>query len=201
MITGANTGIGFETARSLAYFGCRVLLACRSRTKTEEAIAKIRAERDAAGDRCSFIPLDLASIESVKHAADLIKEQVDHVDMLILNAGVFALPYTQTVDGLETTFQVSHLSHFYLCQLLEDCLDYRTRVVVVSSESHRLVFIKFWILKNFIKYFRNRFSWLPPSDLSEQILSPNAKKYSSMMAYNNAKLCNVLFARGLARVC
>lgn len=182
VITGANTGIGFETARSLAYFGCRILMACRSQSKTDEAIEKIRAEREAAGDRCSFIPLDLSSIESVKQAAELIKAQVDHIDMLILNAAVFALPFTQTIDGLETTFQVCHLSHFYLCQLLEDRLDYRTRVIVVSSESHR-------------------FSWLPPFDLSEQLLSPNEKKYSSMIAYNNAKLCNVLFARGLAKVC
>lgn len=137
VITGANTGIGFETARSLAYFGCRVFLACRSQTKTEEAIGRIRAEREAAGERCSFIPLDLASIQSVKRGAEQIKAQVNHIDFLILNAAVFALPYTQTEDHLETTFQVCHLSHFYLCQLLEECLDHRTRVVVVSSESHR----------------------------------------------------------------
>lgn len=60
-----------------------------------------------------------------------------HIDYLILNAGVFALPYTKTVDGLETTFQVSHLSHFYLTLQLETLFDYRTRIVVLSSESHR----------------------------------------------------------------
>lgn len=141
VITGANTGIGFETARSLAYFGCRVFLACRSQSKTEEAIGKIRAEREAAGERCSFIPLDLTSIQSVKRAANQIKCQVNHIDFLILNAAVFALPYTQTEDHLETTFQVCHLSHFYLCQLLEECLDHRSRVVVVSSESHRYPYL------------------------------------------------------------
>lgn len=137
VITGANSGIGFETARSLAYFGCQVLLACRSREKTQEAIEAIRKEREAAGERCSFIPLDLCSMQSVKQAAQLIKEEVNHIDMLILNAAVFALPHTQTEDQLETTFQVCHLAHFYLCKLLEDCLDVRSRVVVVSSESHR----------------------------------------------------------------
>lgn len=137
VITGANAGIGFETARSLAYFGCRVLLASRSKEKTEEAIEVIRKEREAAGDRCSFIPLDLCSMQSVKQAAQLIKKEVNHIDMLILNAAVFALPYTQTEDQLETTFQVCHLAHFYLCKLLVDCLDSRTRVIVVSSESHR----------------------------------------------------------------
>lgn len=137
VITGANTGIGFETARSLSYFGCRVLLACRSEERTQEAIEKIRKERDSAGERCSFIPLDLCSMRSVKQAAQLIKEEAKHIDMLILNAAVFALPYTQTEDELETTFQVCHLAHFYLCKLLEDCLDSRTRVLIVSSESHR----------------------------------------------------------------
>lgn len=137
VITGANTGIGFETARSLSYFGCRVLLACRSEERTQEAIEKIRKERDSAGERCSFIPLDLCSMRSVKQAAQLIKKEAKHIDMLILNAAVFALPYTQTEDELETTFQVCHLAHFYLCKLLEDCLDSRTRVVIVSSESHR----------------------------------------------------------------
>lgn len=137
VITGANTGIGFETARSLAFFGCRVLLACRSKDKAEEAIEKIRKERDSAGERCSFIPLDLCSMRSVKQAAEFIKNQVNHIDMLILNAAVFALPYTETEDKLETTFQVCHLAHFYLGKLLVDCLGKGSRVVVVSSESHR----------------------------------------------------------------
>lgn len=137
VITGSNSGIGFETARTLAYFGCRVLLACRSKEKTEEAIETIRKERETAGERCSFILLDLCSMRSVKQAAQLIKKEVSHIDMLILNAGVFALPHTQTEDQLETTFQVCHLSHFFLCKLLEDCLDIRSRVIVVSSESHR----------------------------------------------------------------
>lgn len=137
VVTGASDGIGFETARCLSYFGCRVLLACRSKDKTDEAIQRIRQERESAGDRCSFIPLDLSSMQSVKQAAQQIKREVNHIDMLILNAAVFGLPYTQTQDGLETTFQVCHLAHFYLCKLLEDCLGNRTRVVVLSSESHR----------------------------------------------------------------
>lgn len=137
VITGANTGIGFETARSLAYFGCRVILACRSQAKTEEAIDRIRKERETAGNNCTFVPLDLESMQSVKNASELIKKEVNHIDMLILNAAVFALPYTQTENQLETTFQVCHLAHFYLCRLLEACLDIRSRIVVVSSESHR----------------------------------------------------------------
>lgn len=181
VVTGANCGIGFETTRSLAFFGCRVLLACRSQTAAEDAIRKIADEKPSAGERCSFIPLDLCRFSSVKTAADLICEQTKHIDMLILNAAVFALPHTLTPDNLETIFQVCHLSHFYLTNLLEPCLDRRSRVIVVSSESHR-------------------FSSLPPIGLSEDLLSPPPIRFSSMTAYNNAKLCNVLFARGLAKV-
>lgn len=181
IVTGANCGIGFETTRSLALFGCRVLLACRSQAAAEEAIRKIADEKPSAGERCSFIPLDLSSLASVKTAATLICEQTKHIDMLILNAGIFGMPHTLTPDGLEATFQVSHLSHFYLTKLLEPCLDRRSRVVVVSSESHR-------------------FSSLPPIGLSEDSLSPPPRRFTSMVAYNNAKLCNVLFARGLAKV-
>lgn len=64
---------------------------------------------------------------------------IRHIDMLILNAGVFALPYTLSKDGLEATFQICHLSHFYLTLKLRPLLDYKSRVVVVSSESHRLI--------------------------------------------------------------
>lgn len=181
VVTGANCGIGFETTKSLAFFGCRVLMACRSQAAAEEAIRRIEAKKPSAGERCSFIPLDLCTLASVKTAAALIREQVKHIDILILNAGVFALPHTLTPDNLETTFQVSHLSHFYLTKLLESCLDRRSRVIVMASESHR-------------------FSSLPKIGLSEDILSPPPSRYSSMTAYNNAKLCNVLFARGLAKV-
>lgn len=181
VVTGANCGIGFETARSLAFFGCHVLMACRSQMAAEEAIGKIGDEKPAAGERCSFIPLDLCTLDSAKKAAALICEQTEHIDMLILNAAVFGLQHTLTKDNLEITFQVCHLSHFYFTQLLESRLDRRSRVVVVSSESHR-------------------FSSLPPTGLSEDLLSMPPSRYTSMMAYNNAKLCNVLFARGLAKV-
>lgn len=137
VITGANSGIGFETARSLALHGCEIYFACRSEGTTAEAVARIRAEKPTAADRCHFVSLDLASLRSVVECARQIKLKTTHIDMLILNAGVFALPHTLTEDGLETTFQVSHLSHFYLTLLLEDCLNHTSRVVILSSESHR----------------------------------------------------------------
>ncbi|XP_030382885.1 WW domain-containing oxidoreductase [Scaptodrosophila lebanonensis] len=179
IITGANSGIGFETARSLALHGCEIIFACRNQEATEVAIDRIAQERPAARSRCRFLALDLGCLEDVQEFAEEIKRSVNHIDYLILNAGVFALPYTQTVDGLETTFQVSHLSHFHLTMQLEALFDHRSRIVVVSSESHR-------------------FASLPTENLTLQHLSPPAEKYWSMMAYNNAKLCNVLFAQELA---
>lgn len=181
VITGANAGIGFETARSLALHGCQVYFACRSQANAEEAITHIRNEKPSAGERCFFVNLDLTSLRSVQQCVRELKVKLNHIDMLILNAGVFALPHTLTEDGLETIFQVSHISHFYLTLSLEDCLDHTSRVVVVSSESHR-------------------YSSLPTSHLNEQILSPPGQRFYSMLAYNNAKLCNVLFAKALTKV-
>ena len=137
VVTGANTGIGFETAKSLAIFKCQVVLACRSEAAAEEAIQKIAKDKPEAADRCSFVQLDLTSLRSVQKCIHEMKARFNHIDLLILNAGVFALPHTVTDDGLETIFQVSHLSHFYLTVSLEDRLDYTSRVIVVSSESHR----------------------------------------------------------------
>lgn len=137
VITGCNTGIGFETARSLALFGCQVIFACRLELKANEAINRIRNEKKSAAERCSMVKIDLESLRSVDEAAKNIQGKVQHIDMLILNAGIFALPHTLTVDNLETIFQVSHLSHFYLTKLLENLLDHRSRVVILSSESHR----------------------------------------------------------------
>lgn len=141
VITGANAGIGFETARSLALHGCTVYFACRSEPNAEEAIAKIRNDKPAAAERCLYVNLDLASLRSVQECARQLKLKLSHIDMLILNAGVFALPHKLTEDGLDTTFQVSHLSHFYLTLLLEDCFNHTSRVVIVSSESHRWVLV------------------------------------------------------------
>lgn len=181
IITGANAGIGFETARSLALHGCHVYFACRSQANAEEAIERIHNEKPSAGERCYFVNLDLTSLRSVQQCVRELKTKISHIDMLILNAGVFALPHTLTEDGLETIFQVSHISHFYLTLSLEEYLDHTSRVVVVSSESHR-------------------YSYLPTSHLNEQILSPPAQRFYSMLAYNNAKLCNVLFAKALTKV-
>lgn len=179
IVTGANTGIGYETARSLALHGCTVVFACRDISKTEIAIDKIKQERTNAV--CDVIELDLCRLHSVKTFVANFRLRYKKLDMLILNAGVFGIPFTLTPDGYETTFQVNHLSHMYLTLLLESFLSQGSRVVVVSSESHR-------------------FSNISGSTISQTALSPmSATHYWSMMAYNNSKLCNVLFGLELAK--
>ncbi|XP_053688379.1 WW domain-containing oxidoreductase-like [Sabethes cyaneus] len=180
IVTGANTGIGYETALSLALHGCEVIFACRNESTTGKAIAKIKRIKLSAGKACKFIKLDLASLRATKEFADNVKAQYKHIDMLILNAGVVGAPEHLTVDGYETTFQVCHLSHFYLTMLLSDTLDHMSRVIVVSSELHRA-------------------SMLRTSDINMENLAAPPKAYFSMNAYNDAKLCNIMFAFELAR--
>ncbi|XP_011506541.1 PREDICTED: WW domain-containing oxidoreductase [Ceratosolen solmsi marchali] len=181
LVTGANTGIGFETARSLALHGCTVVFGCRNMKKAQLAIDKIYHEMENAS--CDFLHLDLCSLHNIRTAAAKFKQKYRALDILILNAGVFAVPYTLTEDGYEMTFQVNHLSQFYLTLLLEHSLRSccNARVVILSSESHRFSLIQ------------------SIQDLHPLILSPPAYKYWSMGAYNDSKLCNILFAQELAR--
>lgn len=137
VVTGANTGIGFETARSLAKHGCGVIFGCRDLIGAAEAIEKIREEKQAAGDNCVAVYLDLGDLSSVESFANHIKTMYKQLDIVVLNAGVFGLGFSKTVNGYETTFQVNHLAHFYLTLLLKPLLVTGSRVVVVSSESHR----------------------------------------------------------------
>ncbi|XP_018332467.1 WW domain-containing oxidoreductase isoform X2 [Agrilus planipennis] len=106
LITGANTGIGFETARSLLKHGCKVIFGCRNVRAAEEAIEKIRQEKSTAAENCEALHLDLTSLKSVVTFANVVKVKYKVLNAVILNAGVFGLPYSKTEDGYETTFQV-----------------------------------------------------------------------------------------------
>jgi NAD(P)-dependent dehydrogenase (short-subunit alcohol dehydrogenase family) len=136
IVTGANTGIGFEVASVLASRGARVVLACRNQTKAEEAMARIGAA--VKGADLAFLPLDQADLASVRAAAELLgKEQ--RVDALINNAGVMIPPLTRTEQGFELQFGVNHLGTFALTGLLLPKLAETpgSRVVVTSSIAHR----------------------------------------------------------------
>ncbi|XP_058849687.1 WW domain-containing oxidoreductase-like isoform X2 [Acipenser ruthenus] len=182
IVTGANSGIGFEAAKSFALHGAHVILACRNRTRAGEATRLILEEWHKA--KVEAMTLDLASLRSVQEFAEAFKSKNLPLHMLICNAALLAQPWHLTEDGLESTFQVCHLGHFYLVQLLQEVLrrSAPARVIVVSSESHRFT--------NIVD---------SSGKVNLNLLSPPKKEYWSMLAYNRAKLCNILFSNELNR--
>ena len=175
VITGANTGIGRVMALELAKAGARVVLACRSRERTEEALEEIRAVGKVPP---VFVALDLGSLRSVKEAAETILEETETIDVLINNAGLASVKGV-TSDGYELHFGVNHLGHFFLTRLLLERLKAsgQSRVVNVASKAHR----------------RSR-RGLVFEDLREP-----AKSATGFDEYATSKLANVLFSAELAR--
>ncbi|KAA0718107.1 Retinol dehydrogenase 11 [Triplophysa tibetana] len=174
LITGANTGIGKETAVDLASRGARVILACRDVEKGEEAAIEISTR--VGGAQVEVRELDLADTCSIRAFAQRFLREVDHLHILINNAGVMMCPYMKTVDGFEMQIGVNHLGHFLLTNLLIGLIKRSApaRIVVVSSFAHN-------------------FGWIRLHDLHSQ------GSYNSGLAYCQSKLANVLFTRELAR--
>jgi NAD(P)-dependent dehydrogenase (short-subunit alcohol dehydrogenase family) len=174
LITGANTGIGFEAARALADAGATVVLGCRSRDKAAAAVERIRSSVAEADVR--IVELDLADLASVRAAADDVNDRFGRLDLLINNAGVMALPQRTTVDGFEMQFGTNHLGHFALTGLLLDRLNTTpgARVVSVSSQAHRIGRIDF-------------------DDLGA------ARGYHRWLRYGQSKVANLLFTYELQR--
>ena len=137
VVTGANSGIGLETARALAARGAKVVLACRDLTKA----ARARADIDASvpGASLELIRLDLADLDSVRRFAEAYAAKHDRLDLLINNAGVMAIPKRETADGFEMQFGTNVLGHFALtARLLPLVLDTpASRVVWLSSLAHK----------------------------------------------------------------
>lgn len=175
IVTGANSGIGFETARALALKGAHVVMACRNLEGGEEAASMIRYESPEAS--VEVMMLDLADLASVRGFAEEITGKFSSLDILCNNAGVMMIPERlETVDGYEMQFAINHLGHFALTGLLLDLLRRvpGSRVVTVSSSGHR---------------FGN-----PDFD------DLNAKKsYKPSNAYSLSKLANLLFTYELQR--
>jgi NAD(P)-dependent dehydrogenase (short-subunit alcohol dehydrogenase family) len=172
VVTGANSGLGYVAARELARKGARVVLACRSEVRGNAAADRIVGEvPDAAAEFCR---LDLGDLGSVHDFADRFR--YDHLDLLVNNAGVMALPYGTTADGNETQFGVNHLGHFALTGLLLPVLlaTPGARVVTVSSEMHALANIDI-------------------ADLNSE------HRYRRWIAYARSKTANLLFTHELAR--
>ena len=135
--TGANTGIGLETAVDLAKRNARVIFACRSLERGETAAVEVR--KRSGNDNVVFVQLDLASLDSVRKFAAKILEEEPRIDILINNAIIMALPErTLSQDGFEMQFAVNHLGHFLLTNLLLDRIKEApsARIVNVSSKGH-----------------------------------------------------------------
>jgi NAD(P)-dependent dehydrogenase (short-subunit alcohol dehydrogenase family) len=174
IVTGANSGIGWDTARALAQKGALVIMACRSMGKANTAADQIRATNPAG--KVVVMALDLGDLDSVRAFADAFRAQYDRLDLLINNAGVMMPPYGKTVQGFEQQFGINHLGHFALNGLLLDRLNATpgARIVTVSSGSHRFGIINF-------------------DDLNWE------RGYPAQRAYGQSKLANLLFTYELQR--
>lgn len=174
IVTGANSGVGYEAARAFAEKGAHVIFACRSRQKAESAVAELRQQSPDVS--VEIIPLDLADLDSVREFATTYMANHERLDILVNNAGIMAIPYRQTADGFEMQFGTNHLGHFALTGFLLDRIltTEEARVVTVSSGLHRAGKINF-------------------DDLQGEA------SYNKRAAYSQSKLANLLFAYELQR--
>jgi len=137
IVTGANTGLGYETALGLAKKQIKVVMACRNEQKARQAKSDILSEVPEAD--LEIMIVDLASLESVRSFAQAFKKQFDKLDLLINNAGVMVPPYQKKEDGFELQFGVNHLGHFLLTAELIDHMPDRpeSRIVPLASIAHK----------------------------------------------------------------
>jgi len=173
VVTGANGGLGFQTALALAGAGAHVVMAARDPSKTAAAVARI-AERYPAAS-LEVVPLDLGDLSVVSTAAAKVLAGHDRVDILVNNAGVMAMPQRETVDGFEMQFGVDHLGHWaFTAHLMPALLAApAARVVTVTSTA------------------RHRARRLDPAD-------PHLRRnYGAWAAYSQAKMANLHFGLGL----
>jgi NAD(P)-dependent dehydrogenase (short-subunit alcohol dehydrogenase family) len=138
VVTGANGGLGLETARALAAAGAHVVMAARNQAKAGEAVADIR--RGAPDASLEVVALDLGSQAAVRDAAERILAAHERIDLLVNNAGVMGIPERRTVDGFEMQFGVDHLGHYALSALLMPALlrAGAARIVTVTSTAHHM---------------------------------------------------------------
>ncbi len=174
IVTGANSGLGFETALVLAQKQIRVILACRNLAKAEKAKKEILDAYPKA--QIEILKLDLADLDSVHAFAEAYSANYNRLDLLINNAGVMIPPYEVTKDGYEFQFHANYLGHFLLTGLLLELLikTEGSRVVSLSSKAHESATINF-------------------DDLQSE------QKYSKWKAYGQSKLACLLFAKELNR--
>jgi len=176
IVTGGNSGLGFESVKAFALKGARVILACRSVAKGEEAKKQIVKFLPAAD--IQVMELDLTDLKSIRNFAIKFKQNHSRLDVLLNNAGIMMVPYSLTKDGFESQLGTNHLGHFALTGLLLEVLKNSpaSRVVNVSSMAHSSGEMDF-----------------------SNLLYENGKGYSPLKAYGRSKLSNLLFTYELQR--
>lgn len=174
VITGANSGIGFETARELARQGAYIVMVCRNEDKALEAKKEILEETHSAG--IDTVLCDFSSQDEIRNATAEIKDKYEKIEVLINNHGFIAKEYNETVDGYEETFAVNHLGYFLFTNLLMGPLlaADKARVINVASTAHK-------------------YGVFDPDDIQQK------NKYNIRKAYGTSKLFNILFTNELAK--
>ena len=178
VITGGNSGLGFETAKAFALKGAHVIIACRSMEKGAKARNKILQESRVA--KISVMTIDLTDLSSIRRFAEKFKQQYFRLDILMNNAGIMASPFALTIDGFESQMATNHLGHFALTGLLLDTIinTPNSRVVMVSSLAHKMIRNG---NGNSISFFKD------------------SNGYKPFRAYCQSKLANILFTYELQR--
>ncbi|CAL1597277.1 unnamed protein product [Knipowitschia caucasica] len=174
LITGANTGIGKETAIDLAKRGARIIMACRDIERGQAALKEVIEA--SANPNVACMKLDLSDTNSIREFADSFNKGEEKLNILINNAGVMVCPYGKTADGFEMQIGVNHMGHFLLTFLLLDLIKKSApaRIINVSSMAHQ-------------------FGSINLEDINSE------KSYDKQKAYAQSKLANVLFTRSLAK--
>lgn len=170
LITGISSGIGLETARALVSRGASVVGAVRNLDKAQSATAVIRDIAVISGGALRLIELDLSSLQSVRTCADKLLFESRPFDAIIANAGIMATPFARTVDGYENQFGTNYLGHFALITWLDKLLSENSRVILVSSQAHRV------------------------SDIDLSDLDYEYQEYDPFVAYGRSKTAICLFA-------
>lgn len=177
IVTGANSGLGFETTRELSHRGAKVVMACRNPQKAKAAKHQIQEKLPDAD--LEIMHLDVSSLQSVADFAEKFKGKYDRLDVLVNNAGIMAAPYSKSADGFENHFATNYLGHFALTGRLFDLLEATpgARVVNVSSLAY---------------FLGNRIDFT-------NLTYENRKKYHRWVAYGRSKMEMLLFAYEMQR--
>lgn len=175
IITGANTGLGFETAKALLLDGCQVVMANRNLAKTKDAINKLR--KMGLGHRVDYILMDLEDRTSIEAFAANFENKFGKFDILVNNGGALLPKYSITKNGLERHFDINYLGHFYLNSLLMEFIAKDGLVVSLGSLAHKM----------------------SVADIHFEDISFNSQSYEKMKAYAQSKLALTLYGVELAR--